>query len=182
MNVFLIGYRATGKTSVGKLLAPRLGDDWTFVDIDRRIEAKAGADIATIFKTRGEPYFRDIECECMAEVAQGKHQVVALGGGTLGRGENRDVVHCGYCAWLTASPETIHARMTADPATAATRPNLTPVGGLEEIQLLLTERQPIYQLLADCTVDTEQFSIDEVVQQVEDAFWREQSELSDVTF
>lgn len=182
VNIFLIGYRATGKTSVGRLLTQRLGEGWKFVDIDREIEKRAGADIAEIFRTQGEPAFRHIEAEIMRELGHGNQQVVALGGGTLGRGENRDVAHCGWCAWLTASPATIHARMLADPATAATRPNLTPLGGLAEIEHVLADREPIYRELADFVADTEHSSIEEVTLQVEAAYHQDESELSGESF
>ena len=154
MNLILIGYRATGKTTLARLLAERLG--WSWVDLDEQIERAAGKPIAQIFAEDGEPAFRDLESKTVKEWCGRDAVVVAAGGGAPLREENRRAMKAaGKVIWLTASPQTIHARMQADATTAARRPALTATGGLEEIVRLLAQREPIYRQTADLVIDTE---------------------------
>jgi len=165
MNIVLIGYRATGKSTVARLLAQRLG--WNWVDLDVEIERRAGKSIAQIFAEDGEPAFRDWESLVVAEFCGRSRWVIAAGGGAPLREENRKAMRTGgKVIWLTALPETIHRRMTTDPTTGARRPNLTNQGGLEEIIHLLGKREPIYRETADWIVDTEGKSPDGVVQEI----------------
>lgn len=155
--IFLIGYRGTGKSSAARELARRLG--YEFDDIDDRIEERAGKSIAAIFSEDGEPAFRDLESELLRELCGRRKTVIALGGGTLGRLENRQaVMAAGPAVWVTASVDTIDQRMTGDPTTAARRPNLTPVGGRAEIETLLAMRMPQYQECATIVVSSEELS------------------------
>ena len=80
-NIVLIGYRGSGKTSVGRLLADRLG--WAFVDTDDLIESQAGTSIADIFATEGEAGFRAREREAIAKATQDARRVIAVGGGAV---------------------------------------------------------------------------------------------------
>ena len=150
----LIGYRATGKTTVAKLLAQRLGWDW--IDADVEIEHRAGKTIARIFAEDGEAAFRDLESQVIADLCRRQRLVLAAGGGAPLRPENRRAMRqAGRVVWLTARPETILARMSGDATTAARRPNLTDKLPLEEIVQLLHQREPVYRESADLTVDTE---------------------------
>ena len=155
MNVVLIGYRATGKTTLAKLLAERLNWDWTDGDVE--VEQVAGKSVARIFAEDGEPVFRDIEARVMGELCERDRLVIAAGGGAPMRESTRQAMRRGgKVVWLTALPETIHARMTGDATTtAARRPSLTDRGPLDEIVELLTRRAPIYQEAAHCRIDTE---------------------------
>jgi shikimate kinase len=154
MILTLIGYRATGKTTLARLLAERLGWDW--IDADVEIERRAGKSIARIFAEEGEPAFRDLEARVIADLCRRDRLVLAAGGGAPLRPESRRAMReAGKVAWLTARPETILARMTADAATVARRPNLTDRTPLEEIVELLKAREPVYQESADWVVDTE---------------------------
>jgi shikimate kinase len=151
--IFLIGYRGTGKTTVARLLALRLGCDW--VDSDVEIELRAGKSIAEIFADDGEPAFRDLESRVLADLAKRKGTVIALGGGAILREENRKAISGGVAIWLKASPATIVKRLAADPATRAQRPALTARGGEAEVIELLAQREPIYKQCANLEVDTE---------------------------
>ena len=92
---------------------------------------------------------------------------MALGGGAIVREENRRAIHGrGVTVWLTASPEIIFDRMSTDPLTGQRRPNLTATGGLQEIQQLLEQRNPLYQEVADFSVDTEQMTPAEVAGEI----------------
>ena len=154
MNLTLIGYRATGKTTLAKLLAGRLGWDW--IDADVEIERRSGKTIARIFGEDGEPAFRDLEAQVIADLCRRDRLVLAAGGGAPLRQESRQAMRDnGQVVWLVARPETILARMTGDATTADRRPSLTDRGPLDEIIGLLEAREPIYRESAHLTVDTE---------------------------
>ena len=154
MILTLIGYRATGKTTLAKLLAQRLGWDW--IDADVEIERRAGKTITRIFAEQGEPAFRDLEADVIGELCGRDRLVVAAGGGVPLRAASRGAMRAaGKVVWLTARPETILARMSADATTAGRRPNLTDQAPLEEIVQLLSSRTPTYAQAAHLTVDTE---------------------------
>jgi shikimate kinase len=154
MNLVLIGYRATGKTTLARLLAQKLGWDWTDADVE--IERRAGKPIARIFAEDGEPAFRDLEARAIADLCRRPRLVLAAGGGAPLRAESRQAMRAGgRVVWLTAVPETILARMSGDATTALRRPNLTDKGPLEEIVHLLALRAPMYREAAHLTVDTE---------------------------
>ena len=154
MILSLIGYRATGKTTLARLVAERLGWDW--IDADTEIELRAGKSISRIFAEDGEPAFRDIEAAVIGEFCRRDRLVLAAGGGAPLRPDNRRAMRArGKVVWLVARPETILARMAADAATPARRPALTDRPALEEIIQLLDSREPIYRETADLIVDTE---------------------------
>jgi shikimate kinase len=169
MILTLIGYRATGKTTLARLLAERLGWDW--IDADVEIECRAGKTIAQIFAEDGEPVFRDIEAQVIADLCRRDPMVLAAGGGAPLRAESRQAMRqAGTVVWLSARPETILARMSGDTTTTTRRPDLTDKGPLQEIIHLLEVRTPIYQESAHCTVDTEGKTpnelADEIIEQV----------------
>lgn len=165
MNIFLIGYRGSGKTTVARALAERLG--WEWLDADVELERRAGRSIREIFAESGEQPFRDLESAVVADLAQLDKHVLALGGGAVLRDENRqELAGRGKVVWLQATPETLAARIAADPTTAARRPNLTGQGGLDEIRHLLAQREPIYQACADLAVDAASDSPENIAQQI----------------
>lgn len=166
MSLTLIGYRATGKTTIAGLLAARLG--WECVDADVEIERRAGKSIAQIFAEDGEPAFRDLEVDVTADLCRQSRLVLAAGGGSPMREENRQAMRGGPVVWLKALPETIYRRMLGDATTAARRPNLTDRGGVAEIVELLAQREPIYQQTADLTVDTEEKSPEQLADEILD--------------
>ncbi len=130
--IFLIGYRGTGKTTVARLVAQRLGRE--SIDADKEIERRAGKTIAAIFADDGEPPFRDLESAVVADLARTR-LVISTGGGAVLREANRAAMQAaGPIVWLTASVDTIAVRIAGDAATARLRPNLTAVGGKAEIE------------------------------------------------
>jgi shikimate kinase len=165
MNIVLIGYRATGKTTLARLLAARLGCDW--IDADVEIERRAGKSIAEIFAADGEPAFRDLEEQVIADLSARPRLVLAAGGGAPMRESSRRAMRQGgKVVWLTARPETILARMTGDATTAGRRPNLTDKDPLEEIVHLLRRREPVYRESADLVVDTEQKAPEQIADEI----------------
>jgi shikimate kinase len=164
MNLLLIGYRGTGKSTVARLVAERLG--WQWLDADVELERRAGKSIAEIFADSGEGAFRELESQVLAELVRLDWHVLALGGGVVLQPQNREVIkRAGPVVWLTADPETILDRISADPTTAARRPNLAR-GGLEEIRDLLAMREPLYRECATAAVDTSGRDLTDVVRDV----------------
>ena len=158
MNVVLIGYRGTGKSTVGKVVAARLGR--SIVSTDKEIVRRAGASIPDIVAAHGWDYFRDLESAVCQELAGEDGLVIDTGGGVILRQQNVDALkRNGRLIWLTASVKTIAARIGGD----TQRPSLTGTKShLEEIQDVLTERVPKYQAAADVTLCTDGRSIDEL--------------------
>jgi shikimate kinase len=162
MNLVLIGFRGTGKTSVGQLLAERLGLE--FIDADDFLEKKTGKSIQRIFEEGGEDLFRQIESEVIAEIAQDDEVVIAAGGGAILREENvARLKQRGVLILLEADADTIHKRLTADTAKASQRPNLTDKDRYEEIRSLLESRKPYYDRVADVRLNTAKLTVAQVV-------------------
>ena len=161
-RIYLIGPRGSGKTTVGRLLADRLG--WTFVDADDVLEADCGRSIADIFAAEGESGFRAREARVIQGLVRLRQTVVACGGGAVLRPENRDVLRStGRCVWLTGDPATLCRRIQSDPMTATRRPALTELPGPGEIELVVSEREPLYREVAHLTVATDGRSPDAIV-------------------
>lgn len=159
MIITLIGYRGTGKSSIAKPLARRLG--WTAVDADAELEARTGRTIREIFDTDGEGEFRRLERETLVELLGRDQLVIAAGGGAILNAETRsDFQAAGPVVWLTALADTIEQRLYGDSTTSQRRPNLTSTGGRMEIEKLLTEREPWYRECASLVVPTDEPSAD----------------------
>ncbi len=165
MNIFLIGYRCTGKTTVGRALAQRLGRE--FIDADDYLVEKAGKTIKEIFADDGEPAFRDLEEKCLAELARRSSLVIAAGGGAVMRQSNVDMMKAsGKVILLEADVDTIYSRITNDPKTDAQRPSLTDRSFYDEIVHMLEQRQPFYHSAADLVLSSAQLSLDELVDKI----------------
>jgi len=148
--LFLIGYRGSGKTTVGRLVANRLG--WSFLDADAVLEERHGQSIREIFAAEGEAGFREKEAAVLDDLCRYSNAVIATGGGVVLREANRALLkRHGFVAWLAADPPTLLARIQDDPTTAARRPNLAG-GGLTEVEQLLAAREPHYRACADVVV------------------------------
>ena len=164
MSIVLIGYRGSGKTSIGKRLADRLWQKC--VDTDEMIVAKAGKPIARIFAEDGEGKFREMEAEAVREVAKINDVVIALGGGAPLREENRKIIkEAGHrVIYLKCEPDELLKRIQADPNTPKDRPHLTEFGGgIEEISKVLADREPIYRQMADAELEVTYLSPDEAM-------------------
>ncbi len=159
MNIFLIGYRCTGKTTIAKMLAERTGK--AFVDADVMLVENAGMTVAEIVEKSGWDDFRDRESAVLEELCKVDNHVIATGGGVIIREENVEMMKkAGTVVWLTASVETIANRMAADYSTGDQRPGLTDKGIFDEIEETLDFRTPLYKNAMTFSVGTDEISID----------------------
>lgn len=157
---------AAGKTAVGQGLARSLG--WSFVDLDAVIEAGEGCAVREIFANRGEPYFREREKAALEQVLAGSRQVIALGGGAVVDRDNLTLLkQRSLLIWLRVSPRTVLGRVgeTDD------RPLLRGPDRLKRIEELSAQREAIYAE-AGVAVDTDELTVDQVVQRIEEQLCR----------
>ncbi|NJL32307.1 MAG: shikimate kinase [Phycisphaerales bacterium] len=172
MKWILLGYRGCGKTTVGRLLAQSL--QIPFYDVDEQNIARfAGQPIADIWKQHGEPAYRAVEVQVTSELCQLQDAVLSLGGGTLMQAGARQAVESATDAkrfYLCGPAALLYQRIYADPASAHTRPALTPMGGgVEEIITVLAQRDPVYRAVADHVIeimDLSPFQIAEMIQKL----------------
>lgn len=162
MNIVLTGFMGTGKTTVGKRLAKRLG--WTFVDVDQLIESSAKMPIGRIFAERSEAVFRRLERRQISKIVRSHGQVIATGGGAFLDPQNRaQLSSSGPVVCLAAKPAAIMARI-------GKRLHIRPLlagakDPLARITTLLKQRADAYAQ-ADLTIDTTRLSVDEVIERL----------------
>ena len=158
-KVYLVGFMAAGKTSVGRALARRL--DWKFIDIDELIERQEHMTVAEIFARHGEPYFRAAERAVVADQLPARHVVVATGGGTFVDPQNRAAIRGdGVSVWLDAPLERVIARMPAD----GRRPL---AGDRADLERLYEGRRLAYEQ-AHVRLDAGRAGVDALVEQLID--------------
>ncbi|MGB1124846.1 MAG: shikimate kinase [Phycisphaeraceae bacterium] len=166
MNIVLLGYRGSGKTSIGKQLANELWKD--FVDLDDATRKKfGGLTIAEIWEQQGEEAFRKAESDAAAELLAKDDQVIALGGGTLTTEAGKAAVLSAENAtriYLSCSPDVLAGRIAGDATTASERPSLTgDTDPSAEVEQVLAQRDPVYREVADIVFDVSFCSIEEAV-------------------
>ena len=153
-NLFLIGYRCTGKTTVGRRLAKDLG--WAFVDTDSLIVKQQHMSIKEIVGAHGWEGFRQMERVTLKDICTSNPQVVATGGGIILNEDNvKQMKKSGKIVWLRAKYETIKSRMIQDQDSLDFRPALTLNDKLSEIEETLASREPLYRKAMDFFVDTD---------------------------
>ena len=160
-NIILVGFMASGKSHVGRVLSERTG--MPLVDADAVIVERAGKSIEQIFADDGEEAFRSVEREVIADLCQGTGQIVSAGGGAFIDPDNRRAMLAGgtvFC--LQARPETIYQRLGADDESGqAVRPLLAGHDPLGRIRELLAARAEAYKQ-AHYSVDTDELTAEEV--------------------
>lgn len=148
-NIVFIGFMGSGKTSVGRLVAQRLG--FQFVDTDAVVVERAGMQIPEIFARHGEPWFRDHETSALSSLGILSRAVISTGGGVVLRPENRKLLReLGFVVWLTASEEVIFERVSRNKK----RPLLQTADPRRTVHELLEQRHDLYQGAAQFTVDS----------------------------
>lgn len=167
MILVLIGYRGTGKSLVGEILAKRLG--MPYISMDDEIVRTAGMLPPEIVEVYGWQRFRDIESEVAREMATLDNVVVDTGGGVIERPENVESLQANACVvWLKASVDTIVSRIRS----GTQRPALTAGKTFtEEVAEVLERRTPLYERAAQYEIDTDNVSADEIADRIVE-FWQ----------
>jgi shikimate kinase len=163
-NIILVGFMASGKTSVGRALSERTG--WTLVDADDVIVARAGKPIHRIFSEDGEPAFRELERQVIADLCVGERQVIASGGGSFVDPQNREaMLSGGRVFFLSASPSEILRRVQEEDFGGPIRPLLAVDDPEARIAELLAQRMPAYTQ-AHHTVETDALTAEGVAARI----------------
>ena len=166
-KIILTGYRGTGKSSIGLLLAERRNLE--FLDMDEYIEARAGCSIRDMVAENGWDHFRSLERDLLAELVCRKNIVVATGGGAiLHQGIWKQIFVTGLSVWLTADIDTICERLHGDNKSDEQRPSLTGADIYSEVAMVLAERDPLYEKGSHIAIDTSDKSAEEIVAVIEE--------------
>jgi shikimate kinase len=178
-NIYLIGYRACGKTTVGKALFSKFSDSHipkntcpalqykNFIDTDEEIVKNEGLSIREIVSKHGFLYLRHLEKKNLKQISAQKDLIVATGGGIILDKKNIMLMKkSGLVFFLKASIETILKRLTNDRKTEDFRPRLSNKKLPEEIRETLKERLPIYIQSSDFSINTDKKSIEEILQKI----------------
>jgi shikimate kinase len=162
MNIVLIGYRGTGKSVVGHLLARKLNRE--IISMDAEIVKKAGMSIPEFVEQNGWPKFRDLETEVAQELAERDNIIVDCGGGVIERPENIPALRTnGVIFWLQASVDVVVNRI----AGGTERPALTEGKTFtEEVEEVLERRTPLYSEAAQHTINTDDMTPDQVADSI----------------
>jgi shikimate kinase len=159
-NITLVGFMGTGKTTVGRILAKRLG--YRFIDVDEEIEREQGVSISHIFSEMGEPYFRQLEKDMIKTLSLKEGLIISAGGGTVVDERNVEAMkQGGALVCLTATPDEIMKRA----GNSSNRPLLQVPDPMAKILELMSKREPYY-LKADIIVDTTAMTPEEVAAEV----------------
>lgn len=161
MNLYLIGYRGSGKSTVAPLVAEQL--QWKWEDTDEQVELLAGCPISDIFAEYGERTFREWETTVIEALSRQSDYVISTGGGAPVDETNQRLMKSnGFCIWLSAPPSVLWKRISQDDKTGNQRPNLTDSGGLQEVETVVNARTPIYKACADYTIDVSSLSPEQI--------------------
>jgi len=166
MNIFLIGYRGTGKSEVGRGLARMLKRPW--LDLDEELTHRLGTTLQAYVGRWGWPAFRTEEKSLLQEVCRRSGWVVSTGGGVVLDADNVTAMRdCGRVIWLQAPAGTIQKRLAADPRTRDLRPPLSAASDpAAEIQDMLGRRLTLYRQAAHWQIDTEGLSAEQVCRRI----------------
>jgi len=160
-TIFLVGLPGSGKSTVGRQLGRRLRIP--FIDSDQAIEMRLGCTIRSFFEREGEAAFREIEAQVIETLTLDGPRILATGGGAVLRPENRrSLRERGYVVYLKSQPEELLRRVRHD----AKRPLLQVADPLQRLRDLFVLRDPLYQEVAHCTVETGRPSVGNLVQTV----------------
>lgn len=164
-SIALIGFMATGKTSVGKRLAKILGDDYIFVETDRIVVEIAGISIPEIFSTRGEEVFRDLEIKACNKASKMKNVVISCGGGVVLNEINIENLKTNSTIiLLKATAEEIYKRAMIEGKEL--RPIINKENPKQIIEKVLNERNQLYIDAAELIIDTTGKEIEEIVEEI----------------
>lgn len=157
MNVIIVGLMGSGKSTVGRLAAQKLG--FEFVDTDQIIVEHTGRRIPLIFEEEGESGFRKWETEALLSLANRQGLVIATGGGIVTQPRNLPILRgLGYVVWLNAEPATLHRRTMH----SHDRPLLLNARPEETLRALHEARHPMYEAVAHLKIQTDDLAVEDV--------------------
>lgn len=149
-NIFLIGPMGSGKTTLGRRIAPGLGLE--FIDVDEELEKRCGVEVAVIFEIEGEAGFRERESNLLAEIASVPGQLIATGGGSVLSERNREVIRAsGTVVWLKTTVGQQIRRLERDKR----RPLLAAPDRRKRLTEMAEQRNPVYSSLADVVFESQ---------------------------
>lgn len=164
LNIVLVGFMATGKTTIGRRLARKAG--FKFVDCDHEIEKQQGMKISEIFSDHGEEHFRQLEAEYLKSLRDKQSLVISTGGGVVTHELAREILPTlGYVVWLHAKKREIHERVMRN----TNRPLVRTPDPWKTIKTLLKQRKPHYKKVAHLKIKTHGLDINETVQGILDS-------------
>ena len=164
-NIILIGFMASGKSSVGRRLMRDFQMD--LVDLDTVIEEKAGMLIPEIFEKIGEKAFRDLESYVVKQICGQDNQVIATGGGAILREKNRHVIkNSGFVVWLKTTPDNVlkYSSRNSD------RPLIKNVNSLDKIKLMMDSRESFYEECCHYSIKSYDFNLFSISQIIREQF------------
>ena len=170
-NIFFVGLRGSGKTTLGKAVAQKL--DRPFLDMDAMIQEKAGRTIREIVQKDGWERFRELEEKVLEEICTATGRVIATGGGVVLSPKNRTLLRAhGQVVYLMADPPLLAQRVGQDQTSKEQRPPLGEGSLQEEMSTQLWEREPLYMMVANHTLHADKPE-EELVDDVMGALWPE---------
>ncbi len=174
IRLILVGYRATGKTTVAQALSNHF--DCPALDTDEMFEQKYSCSVGEFIQAQGEPSFRDAETGVLQEILKISEGVVSTGGGIVLREKNRRMIEDAGLpvVWLAAPADEIRRRLVADPTTTSRRPALAGKDVCDEVDQALIDREPYYTEVAHFCIDTNGLSVPVIVDEIIDwlAAWK----------
>lgn len=164
-SIALIGFMATGKTSIGQTLADKLGNDYKFIETDQIIIENAGKSIPRIFAEDGEIVFREYEIDACKKASKLHKVVISCGGGIVLNKINIDYLkQNSHIVLLQATAEEIYKRAMKDGQ--ETRPVIDKEDPKAEIEEVLKFRRPFYEAAAEIIIETTGRNIEEIVKEI----------------
>ncbi|MCC4599355.1 shikimate kinase [Xanthomonas melonis] len=160
-NLVMVGPMGAGKSCIGRRLAERFGLD--FVDVDQVIVEQAGSSIPDIFEQHGEAHFRQLEADTLQTLLQQHNKLISTGGGAVLDARNRQCIReGGFVVYLHVSVPAQLARLARD----RNRPLLQRADRAQALHTMAAQRTPLYQQVADLTLETDHFSPAEATAQL----------------
>lgn len=165
MNIILIGFRCSGKTTIGKILSERLSRK--FIDVDDYIESKINMTIRQIFEAKGESYFRLLESDMLSELSKLDGKIIATGGGAVLKYKNiHNLKRNGIIIFLEVDPDSAYERIKKNKENIRKRPRLTNKDLYTEIKEQLEFRRPYYLNTADFVIKTTEKEAEDIIAEI----------------